>query len=180
VVKAVFDDWQLSGVTAFASGTPSGVGFTTTNSTDITGGGDGSRLVMLGDPTLDSSDRNPVTLSNGLIGPPQWINAAAFALPAKGDFGNAPKDVFRLPGTNNWDISLFKKIPLKSETRYLQFRWEIYNVFNHTQFSGVNTTARFDDNPASATYKQQVNTAFGQVNAARNARVMQGSLRLTF
>jgi len=135
---------------------------------------------MLGDPTLDNSDRKPVTLSNGLIGATQWINTAAFALPAKGDFGNAPKSVFRLPGTNNWDISLFKKIPLKSETRYLQFRWEIYNVFNHTQFSGVNTTARFDDDPTSTTFKQQVNTAFGQVNAARNARVMQGSLRLTF
>src|SRR5262252_8390274 len=180
VVKAVFNDWQLSGITAFASGTPSGVSFSTTNSFDITGGGDGARLVMVGDPTLDKSDRKAVTLSNGLIGPPQWINAAAFALPAKGDFGNAPKSVFRLPGTNNWDISLFKKIPLKSETRYLQFRWEIYNVFNHTQFSGVNATARFDDDPTSTTFKQQVNTAFGQVNAARNARVMQGSLRLTF
>jgi hypothetical protein len=180
VVKAVFNDWQLSGITAFASGAPSGVSFSTTNSFDITGGGDGSRLVMVGDPTLDNSDRKPVTLSNGLTGPPQWINSAAFALPSKGSFGNAPKDVFRLPGTNNWDISLFKKIPLKSETRYLQFRWEIYNVFNHTQFSGVNTSARFDDNPASATFMQQVNTAFGQVNAARSARVMQGSLRLTF
>jgi hypothetical protein len=122
VVKAVFDDWQLSGITAFASGTPSGVSFTTTKSFDIIGGGDGSRLVMLGDPTLDNSDRKPVTLSNGLIGPPQWIIAAALALPAKGDFGDAPKSVFRLPGTNNWDISLFKKIPLKSETRYLQFQ----------------------------------------------------------
>jgi hypothetical protein len=180
VVKAVFDDWQISGITAFASGTPSGVSFSTTNSFDITGGGDGARLVMVGDPTLSSGDRKPVTLSNGLIGPPQWINAAAFALPAKGNFGNAPKDVFRLPGTNNWDISFFKKIPLKSESRFLHLRWEIYNVFNHTQFSGVNTAARFDDNPASATYKQQVNTAFGQVNAARNARVMQGSLRFTF
>jgi hypothetical protein len=90
------------------------------------------------------------------------------------DFGNAPKDVFRNPGTHNWDFSFFKNIPLKRESRYLQLRWEIYNAFNHTQYSGIDTTARFDANG------NQVNTRFGQVNAARSARVMQGSLRLTF
>jgi hypothetical protein len=104
----------------------------------------------------------------------QWINPAVFARPSRGDFGNAPKDVFRNPGTHNWDFSLFKNIPLKSESRYLQFRWEIYNAFNHTQWSSIDTTARFD---ASG---NQVNTRFGQVNGARPARVMQGSLRLTF
>lgn len=187
VVKAVFDDWQLSGITAFASGTPSGVTLNTTGTTDttvLTGGGDGARVLLVGNPTLSSDGRKPAPLGNGLVGAPQWIDPAAFALPAKGDFGTAPKAVFRGPGVNNWDISLFKKIPIKSETRYLQFRWEIYNVFNHTQFSGVNTTARFDDSATttakSATFGQQVNTAFGQVNAARPARVMQGSLRLTF
>ncbi len=180
VIKAVFDNWQVSGVTAFASGTPSGVSFSTTTSADITGGGDGARLVIVGDPTLSIGDRKKVVLSNGLTGTVQWLNPAAFALPAKGNFGNAPKDVIRLPGTNNWDVSLFKKIPLGSETRYLQLRWEIYNVFNHTQFSGIDTAARFDDNVSSATYRQQVNTRFGQVTAARPARVMQGSLRLTF
>src|SRR5262249_24542179 len=69
-VKAVFDDWQVSGITAFASGTPSGVSFSTTNSFDITGGGDGSRLVMVGNAT--DVNRVPVTQSNGLIGTVQW------------------------------------------------------------------------------------------------------------
>ena len=189
VIKAVFDNWQLSGITAFASGVPvsvtanglqAGARFTTTTNTNITGGGDDARLVMIGNPTLSSGERKPAKLSNGLIGTVQWLNQAAFALPAKGDFGNAPKNVIRLPGTNNWDISLFKKIPLKSESRYLHLRWEIYNVFNHTQFSNIDTVARFDDNVSSPTYKQQVNERFGQVTTARSARVMQMSLRLTF
>ncbi|MGH9936482.1 MAG: hypothetical protein ACREAM_09560, partial [Blastocatellia bacterium] len=189
VIKAVFDNWQLSGITAFASGVPAsvtanglqaGARFTTTTNTNITGGGDDARLVMIGNPTLSSGDRKPAKLSSGLIGTVQWLNQAAFALPAKGDFGNAPKNVIRLPGTNNWDISLFKKIPLKSESRYLHLRWEIYNVFNHTQFSNIDTVARFDDNVSSPTYKQQVNERFGQVTTARSARVMQMSLRLTF
>jgi hypothetical protein len=169
VVRAVFDNWQLSGLTAFASGTPAGVGYTLVDNADITGGGDGGRIVITGNPNL-SNDQQTVA-PTGFV---QWINPAVFARPSRGDFGNAPKDVFRNPGTHNWDFSLFKNIPLKSESRYLQFRWEIYNAFNHTQWSSIDTTARFD---ASG---NQVNTRFGQVNGARPARVMQGSLRLTF
>jgi carboxypeptidase family protein/TonB-dependent receptor-like protein len=168
-VRAVFDNWQLSGLTAFASGTPAGVGYTLVDSADITGGGDGGRIAITGNPNLSKDQRT--VAPTGFV---QWINPAAFARPARGDFGNAPKDVFRNPGTHNWDLSLFKNIPLKGESRYLQFRWEIYNAFNHTQWSGIDTTARFD---ASG---NQVNTRFGQVNGARPARVMQGSLRLTF
>ncbi len=169
VVKAVFDNWQLSGLTAFASGTPAGIGYTLVDGADITGGGDGGRIVIKGNPILSNSQQT--VASTGFV---QWINPAAFARPARGDFGNAPKDVFRNPGTHNWDFSLFKNIPLKSESRYLQLRWEIYNAFNHTQWSGINATASFDANG------NQVNARFGQVTAARPARVMQGSLRLTF
>jgi hypothetical protein len=170
VIRQVFDGWQVSGITAFVSGTPSGIGFSTTVAEDITGGGDGARIVITGNPVLPRSERS---LS-------RWFDTAVFALPSKGDFGNAPKDVIRLPGTNNWDLSLFKNFYLKRETRYLQLRWELYNAFNHTQFSGVDTTARFDNNPNSRDYRKQVNTRFGQVTSARAPRLMQLSLRLTF
>jgi hypothetical protein len=53
-------------------------------------------------------------------------------------------------------------------------KWELYNAFNHTQFSGVDTTARFD------AAGDQVNTNFGRVTAAREPRYMQLSLRVTF
>ena len=75
---------------------------------------------------------------------------------------------------NSSDLSLFKNFPLKSETRMLQFRWEIYNVFNHTQFSGVDTTARFD------TAGNQVNAQFGRITSTRLPRVMQFGLNFRF
>jgi hypothetical protein len=75
---------------------------------------------------------------------------------------------------NNWDLSLFKNIPLASEQRQLQLRWEVYNVFNHTQFAGVNNAARFD------VAGNQVNAQFGQVTSARTPRVMQMSLNFRF
>ncbi len=165
VMRAVLDDWQLSGITAFTSGTPSAVTLTLQDSaTDLTGGGDGTRVVVTGDPTLSRSERSFA----------QWFDTSVFARPARGDVGNAHKDIIRLPGVNNWDVTLFKRIPFKSGRRYLQFRWEMYNVFNHTQFSGVDTTARFN---AAGT---QVNPTFGQINASRSPRIMQGSLRFTF
>lgn len=170
VVKAVFDNWQLSGITAFASGTPGGIGLALVDTgTDLSGGGDGTRVNVVGNPNLPDSKQT--VASTGFV---QWIDPTVFRRPARGDFGNAPKDVFRNPGTHNWDFSLFKNIPLKSESRYLQLRWEMYNAFNHTQWSSIDTAARFD------TAGNQVNTRFGQVNGARGARVMQGSLRLTF
>ena len=60
------------------------------------------------------------------------------------------------------------------ERMRVMFRWELYNAFNHTQFSSLNTTARFD--PAG----NQVNSTFGQVTGTYNPRQMQASLRFSF
>ena len=81
----------------------------------------------------------------------------------------------RNPGVNNIDLALAKRFPVKSDSRYFQFRWEAYNAFNHTQYSGINTAARFD-----LTTGAQVNALFGQVTSTRAPRVMQGSLRFVF
>ena len=63
---------------------------------------------------------------------------------------------------------------MRGERLKLQFRWETYNTFNHTQYLGVDNDARFD------VAGNQVNQRFGQVISARNPRVMQGSLRVIF
>ena len=76
---------------------------------------------------------------------------------------------------NNVDLALVKRFAVKSEKRYFQLRWEAYNGFNHTQYAGINTSARYD-----LTSGQQVNPLFGQVSSTRSPRVMQGSLRFTF
>jgi hypothetical protein len=164
VARIVFDNWQLSGITTFASGRPAGISLTTTDNADITGGGDGVRANVVGNAQLPHGDRS---LS-------QWFDTSVFARPAQGYFGNAPKDVFRGPGLNNWDLTLIKNFPLKSETRQLQFRWELYNAFNHTQFQSVDNVARFD--PAG----DQVNARFGQVISTRPPRIMQFALKFYF
>lgn len=169
IVRGLFDNWQLSGITAFVSGTPSGISYTLkpdgNPATDITGGGDGARLVLVGNPIISKSERNI----------DKWFNTAAFAIPNRGQYGNLAKDIIRLPGTNNWDMTLFKKIPLKSDSRYFQLRWEVYNVFNHTQFSSLDTAAEFNVLTREMTDKE-----FGKATGARAPRRMQMSLRLVF
>jgi hypothetical protein len=68
----------------------------------------------------------------------QWINPAAFALPA-GEFGTAPRDLFRGPGTWQVDLGLGKRIPL-TERASLEFRSEFFNIFNHPQLGPPQVT----------------------------------------
>ena len=163
VVRAAFDGWLLSGVSQFVSGSPAAISFTTVQGTDLTGGGDGQRVNVVGNPNANGSTFY------------SWFNQAAFAVPGKGDPGNASKNSVRNPGVNNNDIALTKRFPVKTEQRYFQLRWEAYNAFNHTQYSGLNLAAKYD-----LTTGAQTNALFGQVTSTRAPRVMQGSLRFVF
>lgn len=162
-IKAVFDDWQLSGVATFAMGTPTTPGYTTVDSVDLTGGGDGIRMVMNGNPNLTSGDR---TFN-------RWFNTGAFLRPAKGTIGNMQRNALYKPGTNNFDLTFLKVIPVKDKAK-VQLRWEMYNAFNHTQFSNFNSTAQFD------AAGNQTNATLGQLTSTGSARVMQGSIRFLF
>jgi hypothetical protein len=178
VTRAVLDNWQLSGENAFVSGDWAEVSLSTTDNFDFTGGDGGTggavngvRVVrphIIGD--LTSGDRDPTPGSAG-----SWLNPSALARPSgRGDFGNAPRNAFQLPAIVNWNLSFFKNFPVGGGKRRMQFRWEIYNLLNHTQFANINTNAQF--NPAG----EQVNQNFGKATSTRNSRIMQGALRFTF
>ena len=162
--RIVLDNWQLSGIVTMASGTPRGVSYSTVDGADITGGGDGARVNVTGSSILSKGER---TFD-------RYFNTSVFTRPARGDFGNAPKDIFRGPGINNWDVSFFKRFPLKNEARFFQLRWEMYNVWNHTQYNALDTGARFD------VAGNQVNAQFGRITSTRSPRIMQGALNFTF
>lgn len=162
--RIVLNDWTVSGIATFVSGAPLGVGFSQVTATDITGSPtDGPRIVVTGNPNLPKSER---TFSRN-------FRTDVFRLPAAGTIGNAAKTLIRGPGINNWDIAIFKNFPIREQMKF-QFRWELYNAFNHTQFSALDTTARFD------AQGNQVNARFGEFTAARNPRQMQFALRFYF
>lgn len=163
-LNQILNGWQISGIASLVSGSPLGIGLTTVTAVDITGTAtQGARVAVIGNPVLAKSDQ---TFS-------RTFNTAAFALPATGTFGNAARTVIRGPGIHNYDIAIFKSFPIHEKVR-LQLRTEMYNAFNHTQFAGIDTTARFD------TQGRQANPTFGQYNAARDARQIQLALRCYF
>jgi len=165
VVRGVLDNWQTSGIVTMQSGAPLGITLAYVTSTDVTGSStDGARVNVVQNPILPKDQR---TFAKN-------FNTAAFQAPAIGTPGDAARYEIRGPGLNNWDLSLFKNIPLLRERLKMQIRGEFYNAFNHTQFTSWNTTATFD------AQGNQANALFGQATAAAPARRIQLALRLTF
>jgi hypothetical protein len=166
VTRQVLDGWQFQGISTFATGPVSDVSFGTSDGFDFTGGGESCGIVQTGNAALPRDQRNINT----------WFNTSVFKRPSgRGDIGNNCNNAkFTLPGFNSHDLSLFKKFNLKSEKRTLEFRWETFNAFNHTQFNGVGTTANF------AADGTQTNTSFGTVTSVRDARKMMMGLKFSF
>ena len=163
------DGWELSGVSNFQTGAPLGLGYSLTYSADLTGGtGNGldSRSVLVADPHASAPAG-------------QWFNVNAVKAPLPGlsvnGIGNASKAPIYGPGLNNWDLSLFKHFRLgTNDQRRLQFRFECYNAFNHTQYNAIDTGARFDQN------NNQTNTNYGYFTGAALSRRLVLALKLYF
>src|SRR4030095_9927284 len=179
-VKAIFDGWQVSGTTSYASGKPKTLGtsgtalFVTyagtasaTNITDCTGGEVQARPNIVCNPNRRPGTADPT-------GTPYLIDTSCFVKPnVAGDIGNMPRNLVRVPSIFNSDLALFKNIRL-GEKRSVQFRWETYNLFNRANFKDIDGALTFD------AAGNQTNTRFGAPISARSARVMQGSLRFSF
>ena len=123
----------------------------------------------------------PLALSTAPLATQAKVPMVVMSAASKFGRGNSTKDAFRGPGINNWDMSLMKNFKWHEGTRNVQFRFETYNSFNHTQFGGatgtgtsVDTVARFD------AAGRQVNTRFGQYLASRDGRRVQLGLKFSF
>jgi Carboxypeptidase regulatory-like domain len=97
--------------------------------------------------------------------PAEWFNTGAFSQPAYGEFGTAANGVITGPGLVTFDMALYKDFRL-GEHQTIEFRGELFNIFNHTNFSGVNT--------------QFGASNFGQVTSALDPRIVEFALRYHF
>ncbi len=151
VGQALLGDWQLSGITRIRTGFPLGM---TTGFFDSSGAGLGSGNRP--DRICDGS--GPETAE-------QWFDTSCF--PAVfGALGNSGRAVLSGPGQVNFDFSLLKSIPLQEPLR-LEFRAEIFNIFNHAQFSQPNI------DPLSGSFGSIVKTT-------NTSRQIQFALKLIF
>ena len=122
--KKWLDGWQISGVTTIRSGSP----FTVENAFDR------ARTGKLGPFLTDRPDVNPGVGDVILGGPIQYFDPNAFTLQPAGFYGNSERNSLEGPGLQNWDVSIVKNTPLGDEVN-LQIRLDVFNLFNHTNFS---------------------------------------------
>ena len=137
---------------------------------------EGARLALVGQPNTGSDD------------PYTRLNPAAFAAPKVGSIGlEAPRNYLINPGINNWNISLQKEFKASERFR-IQLRGDAFNAFNHTQFSGINSTLNisaltngtFTNLYLNANGTVNNKNGFGTVSGARDPRNMQLLVRIQF
>jgi hypothetical protein len=126
--RKLLDGWQVNGIATMMTGFP----FTPVVGANISGDGNTRNPDR---PSLRPSLTGPVILGAQT----QWFNPNAFVLPGAGTFGNLGRGVYTGPGLGDVDFSMFKNTPL-SERTSLQFRAEMFNLFNRTNLGTPNAT----------------------------------------
>jgi hypothetical protein len=153
VTGALLGGWRTNGVFIAQTGAP----FTVNLSVDRAniGAGPAQRPDQGRDPNLPGGERTPE----------RWFDTAAFSLPAPFTFGTAPRNSVIGPGYASLDASLAKTWAVGG-TKVLEFRWEVFNVFDRANFDLPNRIFG--------------NTNFGRIFSAKAPRETQFGLRLSF
>jgi trimeric autotransporter adhesin len=155
----ILEGFSISGTFSFATGTWLSPGFEPTSQSVECGNTSGLRPNLTG---------QSVTAGGGSLR--KWFNTAAYSAPSNTPgfcnyFGNAPRDSIEGPGTVSNNMSLSKTMDL-GDTRSMEMRATISNVFNTVQYSGVDTT--------------EGSPQFGQVNSVGQMREFQFMARFRF
>jgi hypothetical protein len=138
--------WKYSGITAIQSGLSLSPGLSVTNQ------GLASR------PNVSGAQSYPKSAA-------EWFDTSVYSAPAYGFFGDASNGSITGPGLVTFDMALYKDFRF-GEHQTIQFRGELFNIFNHTNFSGVNTTYG--------------SAGFGQLTSALDPRIVEFALRFHF
>ena len=149
------EGWQLSTIVQSQSGNPVNIvinnaGFTGTNNTvrpDVTG------------PISIVGTEN------------RWFDTSPFIVPV-GRFGTLGRNVVIGPGFNNTDFSVIKRTKL-TETQLIEFRWEVFDAFNHANFGQPGRVV------GTSNFGQITNTRFPTGDSG-SSRQMQFALKYKF
>lgn len=164
LLDTIAGGWQLSGIHNMWSGQPLNMTYTPSADQQVTvslndfRGGPSYRPNLIGSPLTPEGQRS---IDN-------YINAATVVIPTDptNPFGNAGRNIIRGYPLYQLDLGIGKNFSLPGEGMKLQFRTEMFNAFNHTNFRNANLN--------------RSGGGFGQVRAAFPARQIQFALRLVF
>ena len=132
ITNQIIGGWQLAGVTTFETGQPFSVTYTAPGSQVYGASGRANQVPEV-----------PLYPAHKSLA--QWFNPAAFTAPAPYTFGTSGYDMLWGPHAQNWDMNLVKNLGIGERYR-VQLRGEVFNVFNHPNFSVPSSAI---SNPAS-------------------------------
>lgn len=152
----ILNGWMLNGIVTWQSGFP----FSVTSGTDrsLTGIGR-DRADYVGGDILLASDRSHGEMIK------QYFNTDAFVTNATGTFGTSGKNILRGPRYFNTDVGVTKRTSI-TETIRVEFRGELFNIFNNVNFTSPNSN--------------RSSPQFGQITSALDPRIIQFGLKLVF
>ncbi|HXW18686.1 MAG TPA: TonB-dependent receptor, partial [Candidatus Acidoferrales bacterium] len=170
--KRLTNGWAVSGITRFSTGLP--VTMVETDDQSLDGTAFGGPIVLPVDtPDIISPVQKINPRHSPIPGTNYYFLPSSFGPSPLGQDGNADRRFFHGPGVNNWDFAVLKNTQI-SEQFNLQFRAELFNLFNHAQFLSPDGITGFTSTGAPAS------SGFGQVSTTEPPRIAQLSLKLNF
>ncbi len=158
VANAVISGWGINGITTLQAGTPLSF-LTNLNTSNSLGGNQRPNVAANCNKSTSGSAQSRIN---------QWFNTSCFSQPTAFTFGNEARTDpdLRTAGIANWDFAAFKDTKVHEQFA-LQFRAEVFNLFNRVQFGAPNQSFG--------------SSTFGVVTTqANNQRLVQLALRLKF
>jgi hypothetical protein len=157
----LLDGWEVSGILSFQSGFPIRI----TSHDDVEELDSTDLFEFPGEPNLTAPfHTQDIRKNNGFVFDPALFTNSTVN---PGTIGNAPRSICCGPGLNNWDMSFMKETHF-SERWQMEFRGDIFNVWNHAQFYSV------DGNVSNT------GSTFGQVQHVHDPRLVQFALKFRF
>lgn len=185
LARTLLGGWQVSGITTALSGSPFNVSTNGTTFADNAGlasgiganGGVQAFPALVGNPnTVTAAQRAAYAGVFGVLD----YNPDAFAAPVGLTTGTFGRNSINLPGRLNFDFGLKKRFAFKERYAF-EFRWENFNVFNHTQLDQIGGGTSSSGTGAIVSLGcYSCNTQALLLDGAHNPRIMQFGLRFQF
>jgi hypothetical protein len=194
LVDGALGGWQLSAINTAQAGTPFNIGYTPNSATAVSpqigatyrGANEYRPNVVAGQPLTQGTSVKQA--NTGYI---QYVNLNAFSLPATRNgagtllspFGNARRNPGRSPAFYQADVAANKKFNTPIESLKVEFRTELYNIFNHTNLflpsSGLGGTLQTFAANGSIT-NPGTPTSGGVISSTFTPRIIQFGLKVAF
>ena len=164
VVDALIGGWQVALINSYYAGQTVTLTYTPSNAFVVSGiqqdfrGANNYRPNVVGDVLMPKDQRSPQS----------WFNRDAVAIPTDPSqpFGNAPRNAYRGPSIVQTDFALAKRFAMPWRSGGLEFRAEVFNLFNRTNFLPPNGN--------------RSSNAFGTITGTLDPRIVQFGVKASF